>query len=493
MMNSQAGGGAGRHSYVRQVEYLHCATRLPGVREKNIVEPDDDAGEDEWEDYRLTHERVLLTRLDFFFMMKKLLSFINSEWPADGAYRISLKVNCDIDKFWFGHDDEPCVRGPRDEWVLPVALAITAFSLHTDHLYQLHHGGWMPKIQAAMPSLTELGWHFNREDDVPEVRVSHTVQSLDSTPQEHEKYAVPHLSEVRKVPYTALTTCLDMSKLQSLSLDLRLCHAWATRVRVTRNRISRVTDIAHPINVAFNRVLRTLSTQLRRLSIDGHWIITPDIFWPTNTDQHDESNHARASIGGEDSPSSPQWPHLTHISIRGRLKSYPHVEDFFPKGIWDSPDWGKAVACSSSTRSSEYDLALLNRPKPPSPMHANHIAALAKARSKFDELVVAASRAILKMPRLERFLLAFDHEILLSDDQGVGECCVADASLNNDNSCPLPYLMYQRWRVGSRVEDGGVYDPFKEMASLTGWDVPFEAMENWEELVKGFRGEKRGV
>ena len=172
--------------------------------------------------------------------------------------------------------------------------------------------------------------------------------------------------------------------------------------------------------VSMNRALRKVSMQLRELSLDGWFNLTPEFFWSREEQEEEEEEHWHAE-GAAAETIKPLWPRLERIKI----------------GVW-----GHNLLDDDFDYDDDY-------------------------LAEFNKLIVAISKGMLRMPELRSFVIESDD---LLDRQPKG--------------CQLqfPFCYEGCMAVWGLGEPG--YLPLGVFAYSTKWKAPAEVLENWQRLCK---------
>jgi len=410
------GGSGGRWRFVRHIDYVYCA-KPPADREDPREVPFSQMFED---------EAVTVCSLDFLYRMRRFLSFVNANWPSHA--NLSVLVSCDIEDNFNPSDpllNCPVTR-PRSHWKLPFTPVIREFKVYRPYencFYRLHHS-WLPKIQAAMPQLTAIGWELDAEEhilemnhgDIPGVTPSDTLKGITGV----------------------LAKTMDMSNLQVLDLKLRDydCTFGQWPMTLPENSAGLLT---------IYKTLRKISLRLREFHIDGYFLLPPDLFWPSKADLAD---------GQEE----PFWPHMEDFTVcfSGPGYSYPNGEMFF--------DWTEEPDPAQLQDEDEDDDG------------SEPLDKLASVPTEFNKLIIAASRAMLRMPKLESF-------IFTTEDEPMERLSNIISKTGPGRGLDLPLYYNKEEALGPNAKDDE-YLPMAGFGRLVGWEPPAEVLENWAHLRK---------
>jgi len=422
--------------------------------------------------------------------MCKLLAFINERWSQESRLTLEIRFIFAARETRMLADQLEAERPPpRSPWntpwlktakpeqvkkpqedepiILPVTPAIryfhpdlTGISLPVTYETRLPPD-WLPRMEAAMPMVAGIG--------LP-------LRALTRARQESI--------------YRSLVGLLDWSSLQALSLDLML-------EPVAGRNDNHVTD-------AF-QALHKLSTGLRRLIIKGDFIITPDFFWPPPaTDSLTErTNDCQTN---DDDTVLPFWPHLELLEIR--LSGMFHImprrvftwsktpapyeldESEFEHCEWDE-EWDLHPDPGDSARPHARDdePVLPRQQQPPfffsSDADAENWNPPGLEPINFDALILAMSRSMLRMPKLQVLILACASEEVRKLERKEG--CLRRSA--NRGAFPFYYdnlLPVYPVQTGPRV-----YTPLIDFQEATKrqWKPPAEVLRNWHELRRRRRRE----
>lgn len=186
-------------------------------------------------------------------------------------------------------------------------------------------------------------------------------------------------------------------------------------------------DCQLPCSDKLNSVLRQLSRQLQSLHLTGMFLLSPDLFWPSDD-------------GHNNTEGDPRWPFMKEIRIEARIAT---AEGFF-----------------------YYDPMLRRRAeRDPGPraLPADHT-------TVFNTLVVHASRAMLHMPKLEHLEISFPEIAAMGGNGGIVR--------------PFSY----KWPYSLAAEQRrGRFGPIQRHTYIR--FAPAEACRNWERLCGMRRAE----
>ena len=400
---------------------------------------------------RLTSEQWVLSYNPdehFFLHATRLLDFVNSVWPDGTSASLDLEVQCYIEISGNPTCYSVCCSGsrlgetemepPPAAWRLPTTPAVRAVRIDTGNDPR-PSSMWMAKLQSAMPSLQEIEWTFDDKD----------VADTD-----------------RPSPITESLAALNLDNLRVLHLVLPHITDFYRKYRDLRG----VPFTLDPNLVLVNKAIRRVSTRLRLLKISGGLFMTPDMFWP------------RPETDSSDSEGQPCWPLLEKIKI-----DMDPVGDPFFSISQDFNGFYRTV--SRAELDSEDEPAKMARQR--------HWA-------EFGELLVAVSRAMLRMPKLKLLAISPDECRHYPDFPGWEDdepdptiegsasgkwafCYNRDAATAYypgerfyEEYAPLYEFMRKNF-PGSGSDSGDDEDSRR-------WQVPQEALENWQTLCRRVTG-----
>ena len=333
-----------------------------------------------------------------------------------------------------------------------------------------------------MPALAELRWTFEDENDT-----------------DHDEPDYYTYSSARSNHCFSALNVLDVGHLQVLKLGLPLDGSAVSHAGVDNSAMRRSYS-DNPQLVLINAALRKISTQLRVLEIRGYLYLTPDLFSvrPGYGDEEPIENLE------EPPPPQPSWPRLETLKIILDGEYSPECEphQFFHfqfAGNWHSHEGPDA----------DFDQRGFW---------------IARQWAEFGELIVAMSRAMLRMPRLELMAVTTTRwrsyeldEFLPGPEQSVDgrvemyppTCAFYyDVETAREKARPgseaykryepLDRFFYHNlqghyWHLRDPDANDFVRNDVegKDVYLLNGpdhWEVPEEALENWQELCRRITG-----
>ena len=313
-------------------------------------------------------------------------------------------------------------------------------------------------IEGAMPSLSDMEWQFVSSDiyQFSAQNYQHILPELlspagHSTPRDWRLNVGVHQT----------LGALDLSNLQSLTLRIPknlFTDAFDTR---RRDAYSSVREL-----VLINSAIHRVSTKLRHLRISGYLWLTPHLFWPdsatTSSAEAREANaghvsNASSSIGAAEAGAAglerqakePFWPHLETflICLKGQQQFFSSFFRSYYEPIDPDSDIDEDEYDDDDVREAHYQ----------------------RHWAEFTELIVAMSRAMLRMPKLERL------------SAGSSDCWAT----------PGYAIDYDRTKAAQARPGNVVFDSYWPLDTFTDdnrWELEetdeTEIMDNWHKLIQ---------
>ena len=422
--------GQRRRQYVRE---LHV--KLGIVRRFHVCRSDNQA-RSTWSFMLSEHGDsdepcTFLSNLHFWWRMRSLLTFVNLGWPGDtnhGSLAIVLH-SC-----WTGAPEQLCRTchrfpcqgylvdppvAPKGHWELPVTPAITGFQVDSDE--------WL-----MYGYRLHHGWMGKIKAALPSLREQGWCFDI----------GVPRPGSTRRDTETSMCAelaSLDTSNLRSLRLYLH-----------SMQRGREPWPATHML-----RTIRRVSHQLQELHFAGGASPSlPELFWPATRSDNDPITF---------------WPHLQvmTLNISEILKSYHmhlHVAKWDPTDHIYDPHWHLfdwAGPWNDDTNSRGWRLASVPH--------------------EFNALMIATSRAMLRMPQLVQLHIKLDDVGLWN----MHNASVAVRREGEEDSAIFPFR-YDRELIALSGPDArdNVYGPLSDFIDFVdgSWEAPAVVMDNWSML-----------
>jgi len=194
--------------------------------------------------------------------------------------------------------------------------------------------------------------------------------------------------------------------------------------------------------------LRNVSMQLRCLSISGDFMVLPSLFWPDRSER------------GVGTDKVPYWPHLEELYVTVNGRSFFNDRDLFEWNPFEPADPDDLMM---GVNNDDEDATAdgVDRMMP----------TLALEPTEFNNVIASASRAMLRMPKLNTFLLWCEGDEMKQLGHRIG-----------DNELPL---VYEREHTDRESKAGdGIYNPMAKFQKHALWEPPHEVLENWVRLCR---------
>ena len=236
--------------------------------------------------------------------------------------------------------------------------------------FKTPHVPWAPPMLLGVGKLTITWGDLDKEEDVVPQQDYHPIWLFDLL------HTCPATTEIvwrsfeEYVPAKVSGRAYRERLCKSLAFLDSLGNLQRLELRFDTSELSHNTrDISacrHVTPDTLNRVLHKLSQQLVVLRLKGHFLLSPELFWPK------VDTGSRAG-----SPQAPFWPHLKEVAVEARLAS-PEGLFYLPSSI---PHIGRSRDVENSVQSSDASAA--------------------------RELLMRVTRAMLQMPELDELLVHF--------------------------------------------------------------------------------------
>ena len=408
----------------------------------------------------------------FYPYMHKLLAFINEHWSQESKLTLEIRfiftgtemrmlsyqLAYERGDPWQNARPKQPVKTPEENMPvdLPVTLAIRNFhpdiaGIMGDWYSSQLPPDWLTRTQAAMPMVAGMRLPMSRL----------------TTPEQ------------RKI-CQSLTALPNWANLQALALDIK----------------SKTTMQVY-------RILYKLSTRLRRLIVRGDFVIPPEFFWPSQADDA-PTGRTNECEAVDNNTVLPFWPHLELLEFRlsGYLNGVPrrlftwsnmparYELDASEVEHWEwDEDWEPESEAGCTPEQAQVETVSQRHPQ------LDSMALLYREACRdtpgwkpvdFDALILAISRAMLRMPKLQALILSSNSTEMMR--RGFRQ---PRAVWLSDKQPTFPFYYDHLLPVYPVQTDPRLYTPLIDFQKETDgqWKPTAEVQRNWHELRRRRRRE----
>ena len=267
----------------------------------------------------------------------------------------------------------------------------------------------------------------------------------------------------------SISSCLDFSNLQCVHLDF--------------------TDNFQALEASNNTpklwsMLRTISMPLREFQVIGLTMVGPDILWPSGISSSGPTTDDTCTDEDATKPVEPFWPNLERLYIRHEPDTKNTGDPLAGQDSWfrSVPDFRfcRPLAAAAGPGSGgdlirTFYFYELNEEL--SWLDLNWVEPI------FHQVIIAASRALLNMPRLQKMIIGTCMDSPHYAYPGFGYMDFDDPTVNYERVlATLPFYYNRETAVSGSESSNDSFGPTTRLTRLSGWTPPVEAVQNWRKL-----------